>query len=41
MADFQQELQNRQLVWSRFIRATFWSVGVVAILFILMWIFLV
>lgn len=41
MADFQQELQNRQLVWTRFIHGTFWSVGVLAILFILMWIFLV
>ncbi len=41
MPDFQQELQNRQLIWSRFIRASFWGVGVTALLFILMWIFLV
>jgi hypothetical protein len=41
MADFQQELQNRQLTWSRFIRASFWTAGGTAVLFILMWIFLV
>ena len=41
MADFQQELQNRQLIWARFIRSSFWIAGGVAIIFILMWIFLV
>jgi len=41
MADFQQELQNRQLTWSRFIKASFWTAGAGAILMLLLWIFLV
>ncbi len=41
MADFRQELQNHELTWARFIRSAFWIVGVIAILFILMWIFLI
>ena len=40
MADFQQEQQNRQLVWERFIRSSFWVAGAIVLVFILMWIFL-
>ena len=41
MADIPQELQNRELTWARFIRSAFWVAGIVAVLFVLMWIFLV
>ena len=41
MADFQQELQNRQLTWNRFIKYSFWVAGSLAGLMILLWIFLV
>ncbi|MFB3101887.1 MAG: aa3-type cytochrome c oxidase subunit IV [Alphaproteobacteria bacterium] len=41
MADFQQELQNRQITWNRFIRSSLWAAGIVAIIMLLLWIFLV
>ncbi len=40
MADFDQELQNRQHTWDRFIKFSFWSAGIIAVVLILMWIFL-
>jgi hypothetical protein len=40
MADFQQELQNRQLTWSRFIRLSFWAAGACALVLLLLRIFL-
>ena len=41
MADFQQELQNRQNTWTKFVKFFFWSAGIIAVLFLLLWIFLV
>jgi hypothetical protein len=41
MADFQQELQNRQNTWTKFVKSFFWSAGIIAVLFLLLWIFLV
>ena len=41
MADFQHELQIRELTWARFIRSAFWITGIIAVFFILMWIFLI
>ena len=41
MTDFQQELQNRQITWARFIRSSFWVAGTDAIIMLLLWIFVV
>ncbi len=41
MVDFQQELKTRQLTWDRFLKYSFWSAGVIAVIMLLMWIFLV
>jgi hypothetical protein len=40
MADLQQELEKRQHTWDNFIRWSFWSAGIIAVILILMWVFL-
>lgn len=41
MVDLQKELATHQNFWGRFIKSSFWIAGVIAIVLILMWIFLV
>lgn len=41
MTDFQHELEQRQITWSKFIKSSFWAAGASALLMLLLWIFLV
>jgi hypothetical protein len=41
MVDLQRELEKRQIIWSKFIRSSFWAAGGCALLMLLLWIFLV
>jgi hypothetical protein len=41
MVDLQQELEKRQIIWSKFIKSSFWLAGACAVIMLLLWIFLV